>query len=154
MGHLGLTPQSKNLMGGYKVQGKTLDLAKKLFEDALLLQETGCFAIVLEGVPTVVAESISENLSIPTIGIGAGKHTDGQVLVIHDLMGMKSKEYIDAKFVKRYGEQYDSTVKALIEFKKDIENHNFPSEEYSYDMGSDIQDSLKEWKKEIKKILS
>ena len=154
MGHLGLTPQSKNLMGGYKIQGKTLDLAKKLFEDALLLQETGCFAIVLEGVPTIVAQSISENLTIPTIGIGAGKYTDGQVLVIHDLIGMKSKEYIDAKFVKRYDEQYDSTVKALVEYKKDIENSDFPGEEHSYDMGSDIQDSLKEWKKEIKKILS
>ena len=99
MGHLGLTPQSKNIMGGYKIQGKTLDLAKQLFEDALLLDELGCFSIVLEGVPTVVAQSISENISIPTIGIGAGNQTDGQVLVLHDLLGMKSKEYIDAKFV-------------------------------------------------------
>ena len=106
MGHLGLTPQSKNVMGGYKIQGKTLDLAKQLFEDALLLDELGCFSIVLEGVPTVVAQSISENISIPTIGIGAGNQTDGQVLVLHDLLGMKSKEYIDAKFVKRY----ESTV--------------------------------------------
>jgi len=154
MGHLGLTPQSKNLMGGYKVQGKTLDLARQLFEDALLLQELGCFSMVLEGVPTVVAQSISENINIPTIGIGAGNLTDGQVLVLHDLLGMKSKEYIDAKFVKRYDEQYDSTVKALVEYKKDIENFDFPGEEHSYDMGSDIQDSLKEWKKEIKKILS
>ena len=72
MGHLGLTPQSKNLMGGYKIQGKTLELAKKLFEDALLLQDLGCFSIVLEGVPSIVAQSISENLKIPTIGIGAG----------------------------------------------------------------------------------
>ena len=74
--------------------------------------------------------------------------------MIHDLIGMKSKEYIDAKFVKRYGEQYDATVKALLEYKKDIESLNFPTEEHSYDMCSDIQDSLKEWKKEIKKILS
>ena len=154
MGHLGLTPQSKNIMGGYKIQGKTLELAKKLFEDALLLQDLGCFSIVLEGVPSIVAQSISENLKIPTIGIGAGKHTDGQVLVINDLIGMKSKEYIDAKFVKRYDEQYISTVKALKNFKTDIENHVFPTDEHSYDMGSDIQDSLKEWKKEIKKILS
>ena len=154
MGHLGLTPQSINMMGGYKIQGKTLELAKKLFEDALLLQELGCFSIVLEGVPSIVAQSISENLKIPTIGIGAGKHTDGQVLVINDLVGMKSKEYIDAKFVKRYDEQYISTVKALKNFKLDIENSVFPSEEHSYDMGSDNQDSLKEWKKEIKKILS
>jgi 3-methyl-2-oxobutanoate hydroxymethyltransferase len=154
MGHLGLTPQSKNLMGGYKVQGKTLDLARQLFEDALLLQELGCFSMVLEGVPTVVAQSISENINIPTIGIGAGNLTDGQVLVLHDLLGMKSKEYIDAKFVKRYDQQYESTVKALKNFKLDVENSVFPTDEHSYDMGSDIQDSLKEWKKEIKKILS
>ena len=154
MGHLGLTPQSKNLMGGYKVQGKTLDLARQLFEDALLLQELGCFSMVLEGVPTVVAQSISENINIPTIGIGAGNLTDGQVLVLHDLLGMKSKEYIDAKFVKRYDQQYESTIDALKAYKKDIESRTFPSMEHSYDMGSDINDSLKEWKKEIKKILS
>ncbi len=154
MGHLGLTPQSKNLMGGYKVQGKTLDLARQLFEDALLLQELGCFSMVLEGVPTVVAQSISENINIPTIGIGAGNLTDGQVLVLHDLLGMKSKEYIDAKFVKRYDQQYEATLKALKTYKDEIEKRDFPTDDYSYDMGNDINDSLKEWKKEIKKILS
>jgi 3-methyl-2-oxobutanoate hydroxymethyltransferase len=154
MGHLGLTPQSKNIMGGYKIQGKTLDLAKELFEDALLLQDLGCFSIVLEGVPTVVAQSISENLGIPTIGIGAGKYTDGQVLVIHDLLGMKSKEYIDAKFVKRFDNQFDSTVKALTQFKSEIEARDFPSEEHSYNLSNNAEESLKEWKKEIKKILS
>ena len=154
MGHLGLTPQSKNVMGGFKIQGKSLELAKKLFEDALLLQSLGCFSMVLEGVPSVVAESISESLEIPTIGIGAGPSTDGQVLVLHDLIGMKSKEYIDAKFVKRYDDQYNSTIKALTQYKKDIENRNFPGEEHSYDMGNGLQHSLEEWKKEIKKILS
>ena len=154
MGHLGLTPQSKNLMGGYKVQGKTLDLARQLFEDALLLQELGCFSMVLEGVPTVVAQSISENINIPTIGIGAGNLTDGQVLVLHDLLGMKSKEYIDAKFVKRYDQQYEATLKALKTYKDEIEKRDFTTDDYSYDMGNDINDSLKEWKKEIKKILS
>ena len=154
MGHLGLTPQSKNLMGGYKVQGKTLDLARQLFEDALLLQELGCFSMVLEGVPTVVAQSISENINIPTIGIGAGNLTDGQVLVLHDLLGMKSKEYIDAKFVKRYDQQYEATLNALKTYKVEIEKREFPTDNYSYDMGNDINDSLKEWKKEIKKILS
>ena len=154
MGHLGLTPQSKNLMGGYKVQGKTLDLARQLFEDALLLQEVGCFSMVLEGVPTVVAQSISENINIPTIGIGAGNLTDGQVLVLHDLLGMKSKEYIDAKFVKRYDQQYEATLNALKTYKVEIEKREFPTDNYSYDMGNDINDSLKEWKKEIKKILS
>ena len=154
MGHLGLTPQSINLMGGYKIQGKTLELAKKLFEDALLLQEIGCFSMVLEGVPSIVAESISEALDIPTIGIGAGKSTDGQVLVLHDILGMKSKEYIDAKFVKRFSEQYEDTVKALKTFKLEVQNREFPTEDHSYAMGSDLQDSLEEWKKEIKKILS
>ena len=95
MGHLGLTPQSKNVMGGYKIQGKTLELAKELLEDAILLDSLGCFSFVLEGVPKVVAQTITEQVSIPTIGIGAGVHVDGQVLVYHDLLGMKSKEYID-----------------------------------------------------------
>jgi 3-methyl-2-oxobutanoate hydroxymethyltransferase len=154
MGHLGLTPQSKNMMGGYKVQGKTLELAKKLFEDALLLQELGCFSMVLEGVPSIVAESISEARQIPTIGIGAGKFTDGQVLVLHDILGMKSKEYIDAKFVKRYSKQYDDTVDALRVYKSEVQNKKFPDENHSYAMGADLQESLEEWKKEIKKILS
>jgi 3-methyl-2-oxobutanoate hydroxymethyltransferase len=154
MGHLGLTPQSKNMMGGYKVQGKTLELAKKLFEDALLLQELGCFSMVLEGVPSIVAESISEALTIPTIGIGAGKFTDGQVLVLHDILGMKSKEYVDAKFVKRYSKQYEDTVEALKNYKSEIQNNEFPTEDHSYAMGPDLQESLEEWKKEIKKILS
>jgi len=154
MGHLGLTPQSINMMGGYKIQGKTLELAKKLFEDALLLQEIGCFSMVLEGVPSIVAESISEALDIPTIGIGAGNSTDGQVLVLHDILGMKSKEYIDAKFVKRFSEQYEDTVKALKTYKLEVQNKEFPTEDHSYAMGLDLQDSLEEWKKEIKKILS
>ena len=154
MGHLGLTPQSKNIMGGYKVQGKTLELAKKLFEDALLLQELGCFSMVLEGVPSIVAESISEALHIPTIGIGAGKNTDGQVLVLHDILGMKSKEYIDAKFVKRYSRQYEDTVEALKTYRSEVQSRDFPTDDHSYAMGTDLQDSLEEWKKEIKKILS
>ena len=112
------------------------------------------FFLVLEGVPTVVAQSISENLDIPTIGIGAGKYTDGQVLVIHDLVGMKSKEYIDAKFVKRFDNQFDNTVKALTQFKFEVEARDFPSEEHSYSLSNDAEKSLKEWKKEIKKILS
>ena len=154
MGHLGLTPQSKNVMGGYKIQGKTLKLATELFEDALLLQKLGCFSIVLEGVPTIVAQSISENLEIPTIGIGAGKYTDGQVLVIHDLVGMKSKDYIDAKFVKRYDNQFDNVVNSLTQYKNEVESREFPSDEHSYSLSGDAEDSLKEWKKEIKKILS
>ena len=86
MGHLGLTPQSKNIMGGYKIQGRTLELATKLLEDAILLEGLGCFALVLEGVPSVLAETVSQNISIPTIGIGAGVDVDGQVLVYLSLI--------------------------------------------------------------------
>ena len=112
MGHLGLTPQSKNVMGGYKIQGKTLELAKELLEEAILLDSLGCFSFVLEGVPKVVAQTITEQVSIPTIGIGAGVHVDGQVLVYHDLLGMKSKEYIDDKICRKgIDNQYDRVVR-------------------------------------------
>ena len=133
MGHLGLTPQSKNVMGGYKIQGRTLELATQLLEDAITLESLGCFAIVLEGVPSIVAETVTENISIPTIGIGAGVKVDGQVLVYHDLIGMKSKEYIDAKFVKRYSNQYENVVDSMKSFKNDIEKQTFPTENHSYD---------------------
>ena len=154
MGHLGLTPQSKNIMGGYKIQGRTLELATKLLEDAILLEGLGCFALVLEGVPSVLAETVSQNISIPTIGIGAGLDVDGQVLVYHDLIGMKSKEYIDAKFVKRYTNQYEEVLKSMKSFKKDIESRDFPTEEHSYGAGELTEENIKEWKKEVKKILS
>tara|TARA_Y100001970_G_scaffold184227_1_gene224086 strand:+ start:3673 stop:4536 length:864 start_codon:yes stop_codon:yes gene_type:complete len=154
MGHLGLTPQSKNMMGGYKVQGKTLELATNLLEEAILLESLGCFSMVLEGVPSIVAAVLSEKVSIPTIGIGAGVNVDGQVLVFHDLIGMKSKEYIDAKFVKRYLNHHEQVVEVLKNFKKEVEHKDFPSEEYSYDAGEITENDIKEWKKEIKKILS
>ena len=154
MGHLGLTPQSKNVMGGYKIQGRTLELATQLLEDAITLESLGCFAIVLEGVPSIVAETVTENISIPTIGIGAGVKVDGQVLVYHDLIGMKSKEYIDAKFVKRYSNQYENVVDSMKSFKNDIENNTFPTENHSYDAGELTENNIKEWKKEVKKILS
>ena len=154
MGHLGLTPQSKNMMGGYKVQGKTLELATELLEEAVLLENLGCFSMVLEGVPSVVAEVLTEKVSIPTIGIGAGVNVDGQVLVFHDFVGMKSKEYIDAKFVKRYSNQHEQVVKDLEHFKKEVENKEFPTEHHSYEAGEITQNDIKEWKKEIKKILS
>ena len=154
MGHLGLTPQSKNVMGGYKIQGRTLELATQLLEDAITLEALGCFAIVLEGVPSIVAETVTENISIPTIGIGAGVKVDGQVLVYHDLIGMKSKEYIDAKFVKRYSNQYQNVVDSMKSFKNDIEKQTFPTENHSYDAGELTENNIKEWKKEVKKILS
>ena len=135
-------------------QGKTLEMATQLLEEAVLLESLGCFSIVLEGVPSVVAEVLTEKVSIPTIGIGAGVNVDGQVLVFHGLIGMKSKEYIDAKFVKRYANQHEQVVKALENFKNEVENKKFPTEYHSYKAGKITENDLKEWKKEIKKILS
>ena len=152
MGHLGLTPQSKNIMGGYKVQGKSLEIAEQLLNDALAIEKAGCFSIVLEGTPSVVADVITKTVEIPTIGIGAGVDVDGQVLVFHDLLGMKSQEYIDAKFVKRYSDQYDNTVSALQQYKNEVENKEFPTESQSYKAGEDIEKILRSWKKELRKI--
>ena len=152
MGHLGLTPQSKNIMGGYKVQGKSLQVAEQLLNDAVSIQKAGCFSVVLEGIPSVVADVITKTLGIPTIGIGAGIEVDGQVLVLHDLIGMKSQEYIDAKFVKRYSDQYENTVSSLKQYKNEVENKEFPTESHSYKAGEDIEKMLKSWKKELKKI--
>ena len=152
MGHLGLTPQSKNIMGGYKVQGKSLQVAEQLLNDAVAIQKAGCFSVVLEGIPSVVADVITKTLEIPTIGIGAGIEVDGQVLVLHDLLGMKSQEYIDAKFVKRYSDQYENTVSSLKQYKNEVENKEFPTESHSYKAGEDIEKMLKSWKKELKKI--
>ena len=152
MGHLGLTPQSKNIMGGYKVQGKSLEIAEQLLNDALAIEKAGCFSIVLEGIPSVVADVITKTVEIPTIGIGAGIDVDGQVLVFHDLLGMKSQEYIDAKFVKRYSDQYENTVSALKQYKNEVENKEFPTESQSYKAGEDIEKILRSWKKELRKI--
>ena len=152
MGHLGLTPQSKNIMGGYKVQGKSLEIAEQLLNDALAIEKAGCFSIVLEGIPSVVADVITKTVEIPTIGIGAGIDVDGQVLVFHDLLGMKSQEYIDAKFVKRYSDQYENTVSALQQYKNEVENKEFPTESQSYKAGEDIEKILRSWKKELRKI--
>lgn len=130
MGHLGLTPQSVHQLGGYFIQGKTVDEAKKIIEDAKALEEAGVFALVLECVPTELAQEISEVLSIPTIGIGAGNYCDGQVLVSHDVLGIYQK-YIP-KFVKQYaklGEQMESAVKSYIE---EVQNGIFPDEPYQF----------------------
>lgn len=129
MGHLGLTPQYINIIGGYKVQGKTEDSREKIKKDAQILQEAGCFSIVLEAVPSDLAKEISESLNIPTIGIGAGKYTDGQVLVFHDLIGIFEKT---PKFVKRYLEAGKLIKQALSVFNDEVKNGQFPSDEYQY----------------------
>lgn len=131
MGHLGLTPQSVHSMGGYRVQGRTGEAAAQLLDQAAGLEKSGAFAIVLEGVPADLGRSITESLSIPTIGIGAGNGTDGQVLVITDLLGLTDTPH-SPKFVKRYadlGSEIESAVRA---FSRDVETGAFPDEGHSY----------------------
>jgi len=133
MGHIGLTPQSVNVMGGFKVQGKTDDAARVLVEDAIALSEAGCFSLVLEGVPSETARLITEAVPIPTIGIGAGPHCDGQVLVFHDLLGIE--ERITPRFVRRYANLKADSVAALEQFAADVRAGRFPAPEESYGGG-------------------
>jgi len=130
MGHLGLTPQSVLAMGGFKVQGKTKDAAAKLLADAEAIQEAGCFAVVLEGIPDVVANEITEALAIPTIGIGAGAGTDGQVLVFHDLLGLGNRT--PAKFVRTYADIGTQITGAISAFVADVASGAFPSDAETY----------------------
>jgi 3-methyl-2-oxobutanoate hydroxymethyltransferase len=130
MGHLGLTPQSATKLGGYKVQAKTAQAAERLMEDALALEEAGCFAIVLEAVPAQVAELVSRQLAIPTIGIGAGAGCDGQVLVFHDLLGLFDR--FTPKFVKQYASLRQPILAALQAYRQEVEEHRFPSQAHSF----------------------
>ena len=132
MGHLGLTPQSVHMLGGFRPQGRNASAAQALFEDAILLQEAGCFSLVLESVPARLARYISEHLEIPTIGIGAGGGCDGQVLVTHDLLGLF--ERFTPKFVKKYASLYQEMAEAFSAYKSEVEGHIFPAEEHSVDM--------------------
>lgn len=133
MGHIGLTPQSVNVMGGFKVQGKTDEAAQVLVDDALALAEAGCFALVLEGVPTETARLVTEAVPIPTIGIGAGPHCDGQVLVFHDLLGIE--ERVLPKFVRRYATLKADAVEAITRYADDVRGGRFPSPDESYGGG-------------------
>jgi 3-methyl-2-oxobutanoate hydroxymethyltransferase len=130
--HIGLTPQSVNTLGGWKVQGRTAAAARALLEDALALEDAGCFSLVLESVPDRVAAHITERLHIPTIGIGAGPGTSGQVLVVHDVLGLFDR--FTPRFVKRYAELGDATRAALEAFRADIQSRAFPAAEHSYPM--------------------
>jgi 3-methyl-2-oxobutanoate hydroxymethyltransferase len=130
LGHIGLTPQSIKEIGGYKVQGRSGVEADKLIEDAKALAKTGVFALVLECVPESVAAEITGAVCVPTIGIGAGRHCDGQILVVHDLLGTYSAS--SPKFVKRYAELGRQTVKALQDYKQDVEADRFPGPEHIY----------------------
>ncbi len=130
MGHLGLTPQSIYKFGTYVVRAKEEMEAQRLREDALLLEESGCFSIVLEKIPAQLAKEVSESLKIPTIGIGAGSGTDGQVLVLHDMMGI-NKDF-NPRFLRRYMNLYDDMKKATEQYIKDIKSRNFPNEKEQY----------------------
>lgn len=141
MGHVGLTPQAINVLGGFRAQGRTAIRAKTLLEEALRLQDAGVFAIVLECIPANVAHAITTKLDIPTIGIGAGGHTSGQVLVFHDLLGMSShphhEEFVP-KFCKRYASVGLQINDGLAQFKKEVDVGMFPGNEYSpYVMSTD-----------------
>ena len=142
MGHIGLQPQTTVLSQGYKVQGKTKDSAIKLIQDAKELEEAGVFSIALEMVSHEVAEIISENISIPTIGIGSGAGCNGQVLVVHDLLGMYDK--IRPKFVKRYMSLSEDIVKSIENYTHDIKSGLFPSEENWFSMEKDELEKLRE----------
>ncbi len=131
LGHIGLTPQSIHQIGGYKVQGRDPERAKKLIEDALLLEQAGVFAIVLECVPSALARDITKKVHIPTIGIGAGPYCDGQILVIHDMLGLKPGHV--PKFVKQYANLTEQIAKALEAYKKDVTAGKFPDKEHSYE---------------------
>ncbi len=136
MGHLGLTPQSVNAFGGYKVQGKDEEAARKLLDDAKALEAAGAFAVVLECVPAALAELVSKEISIPTIGIGAGAGCDGQILVYQDMLGMYSD--FTPKFVKRYGEIGKAMKEAFKAYIEEIEQGTFPAEEHSYKIADEV----------------
>jgi len=130
MAHIGLTPQSIHRMGGYRVQGKRAEQAERLIEDARAIEEAGAFAVVLEGIPQNLARRITESISIPTIGIGAGPHCDGQVLVIHDILGLCEK--YSPKFVKRYADARELISGAVSAYISDVRQGSFPDEEHSF----------------------
>ena len=130
MGHVGLTPQTATALGGYKAQGKTARGAIALCEDALALQSVGCFAIVFEAVPAAITEAIVERLEVPTIGIGAGPATSGQVLVFHDLLGITTGHM--AKFVKRYADVHETMVEAVRRYGEEVRSRHFPEPDHVY----------------------
>jgi 3-methyl-2-oxobutanoate hydroxymethyltransferase len=141
MGHVGLTPQSIHALGGFRVQGKTLDAAREIVDDAVALADAGCFAVVLECVPDAVARLVTDAIPVPTIGIGAGRHCDGQVLVYHDLLGLQ--DYLRPKFVRRYANLHADAVAAVERFAEDVRIGNFPSSEETYHAADDVAETLR-----------
>jgi 3-methyl-2-oxobutanoate hydroxymethyltransferase len=132
MGHVGLTPQSATMLGGFKTQGKTADAAARLVEGALALEDAGAFSVVLEAVPAPVAAEVTSRLTVPTIGIGAGPETDGQVLVYHDLLGLTEGHL--PRFVKRYASLSREIRDALEHYAEEVRDGTFPGDEHTYGM--------------------
>jgi len=130
MGHLGLTPQTISMLGGFKVQGKDAKAAQKIIDDALMLEEAGAFSVILEAIPAPIAKRITERLTVPTIGIGAGIHCDGQVLVVHDMLGLFDR--FTPKFVKRYVNLSESMLKAFESFREEVSRGEFPTDQHSF----------------------
>ena len=143
MGHVGLTPQSETILGGFKTQGRTAAKAQQLLADALALEAAGCFAIVLEAVPVPVAARITESLTVPTIGIGAGAECDGQVLVYHDLLGITTGR--TAKFVKRYAEVHAEMVGGVRRYADEVRSHHFPEPDHVYGVDPAELDALRRY---------
>lgn len=141
-GHIGLTPQSVAQMGGFKVQGKTAEAAKVLVDDARALADAGCFSIVLEAIPAPIAARITESVPIPTIGIGAGPDCDGQVLVVHDVLGLF--ERFVPKFVKRYAQLTQPIQEALAQFREEVETGRFPGPEHTFAMAREEMGKLED----------
>ena len=135
MGHVGLTPQSATMLGGFKTQGKTAEAARQLVDDALALEEVGAFSVVLEAVPAPVAAEVTRRLSVPTIGIGAGRETDGQVLVYHDLLGLTEGHL--PRFVKRYANLSREIRDALEAYADEVRAGTFPEDEHTYEMSEE-----------------
>jgi 3-methyl-2-oxobutanoate hydroxymethyltransferase len=140
MGHIGLTPQSINQLGAYRVQGKTAKAARQLLDDARALEDAGAFAIVLEVVPREIAQLITESISIPTIGIGAGVHCDIQVLVIHDMLGLSFGK--QARFVRPYANLREAMTEAVTRYADDVRNGTYPSEAESYALPAEAAEEL------------
>ena len=142
MGHLGLTPQSVHQLGGFRSQGRSAVAAQRLLEDALILQEAGCFSIVLESIPARLAALVSQRLEIPTVGIGAGVNCDGQVLVTHDLLGLFDR--FTPRFVKKYADLHGVIGQALTEFRDETAARAFPAPEHTVDMPDEEWEALLE----------
>jgi 3-methyl-2-oxobutanoate hydroxymethyltransferase len=143
MGHIGLTPQAIYKFGGFMVQGKTVDAAKKLIMDAINLQETGVFSIVLESIPWQIAKLVTNAVDVPTIGIGAGPYCDGQILVLHDMLGIFTD--FKPKFLKYFGQIGESIRKALRDYRTEVENDTYPGKEHSYEFPEDDLNNINDW---------